>query len=160
MTSKSWDPNRGEGFLWFVGSEKVKGSRVWKRRVIKKNMCSIVLNRDNRMWCIQVFFFVYLSYLLIFSVVINGGGNDWAVVFGGAKASWWYAKLLNFTVVSNLSVRLSCVRICMLCSCMSLWMSCLYCNLLSAQLCSLLLSRCWPNNGGAATNVFWSNRRG
>ena len=29
-------------------------------------------------------------------------------------------KLFNFTVISNLSVKLSCVRICMLCSCMSL----------------------------------------
>ena len=30
-----------------------------------------------------IVFFVYLSYLYITSVVINGGGSDWAVIFGG-----------------------------------------------------------------------------
>ena len=43
---------------------------------------------------------------------------------------------------------------------MSSWISCLYCNLLSAQLCSRLLSGCCPNNGGGAVNIFQSNLRG
>ena len=33
-------------------------------------------------------------------------------------------------------------------------------NLLSAQLWSRFLSGCCPNNGGRATNVFQSNRKG
>ena len=55
---------------------------------------------------------------------------------------------------------MSCVRICMLCSFLFLWISCRYCNLLSAQLCSLFLSSYWPNNGRGATNVLQSDRRG
>ena len=71
----------------------------------------------------------------------------------------WCTHFLNFTLSSILSVRLSCIRICMLCSCMSLWTSCLYCKMLSAQLCHLWLSGCWPNKGECATKVFQSNRR-
>ena len=48
----------------------------------------------------------------------------------------------------------------MLCSRISSWISCLYCNLLSAQLCSRLLSWCCPNSGGVASKVFQSNRKG
>ena len=44
---------------------------------------------------------------------------------------------LNLTVISNFSVKLSCVNICTLCSCISLWLSCRYCNVFSAQLCDL-----------------------
>ena len=43
---------------------------------------------------------------------------------------------------------------------MSSWMSCLYCSLFSAQLWSRLLSRCCPNNGGGAVNVFQSSLKG
>ena len=39
-------------------------------------------------------------------------------------------------------------------------MSCLYCSLFSAQLWSRLLSRCCPNNGGGAVNVFQSSLKG
>ena len=39
-------------------------------------------------------------------------------------------------------------------------MSCRYCNLLSAQLRRRLLSRCCPNNGGGAVNVFQSSLKG
>ena len=39
-------------------------------------------------------------------------------------------------------------------------MSCLYCSLFSAQLWSRLLSRCCPNNGGGAVNVFQSSPKG
>ena len=39
-------------------------------------------------------------------------------------------------------------------------MSCRYCNLLSAQLWRRLLSRCCPNNGGGAVNVFQSSLKG
>ena len=39
-------------------------------------------------------------------------------------------------------------------------MSCRYCSLLSAQLWRRLLSRCWPNNGGGAVNVFQSSLKG
>ena len=45
-------------------------------------------------------------------------------------------------------------------SCISLWISCRYCNLFNALLCNLLLSWCWPNSDGGATNVFQSNRSG
>ena len=69
-------------------------------------------------------------------------------------------NVLFFFVISNSSVNLSCLKICIFCSWMSLWKSCLYCYLLSAQLCNLWLSRCWPNKEGDATNVFQSNRRG
>ena len=48
---------------------------------------------------------------------------------------WWIISF-NFTVISNFSVRLSCVSTCMLRSCISLWISCRYCNLFSAQLCN------------------------
>ena len=65
---------------------------------------------------------------------------------------------LRFTAISNFSVKLSCVIICILWSWISLWMTCRYCNLFSAQMCNLLLSWCCPNNGGVATNVFQSNR--
>ena len=44
-------------------------------------------------------------------------------------------------MISNFSVKLSCCSICMSCSCMNLWILCLYCNLFSAQLCNLLLSK-------------------
>ena len=39
-------------------------------------------------------------------------------------------------------------------------MSCLYCSLFSAQLWSRLLSRCCPNNGGGAVNIFQSSLKG
>ena len=68
--------------------------------------------------------------------------------------------IIYLTVISTFSVRLSCVNICMLCSCISLWISCRYCNLFSAHLSNLLLSWYWTNNGRGATNVFQSNRRG
>ena len=45
--------------------------------------------------------------------------------------------LFSLTVISNLSVELSFVRIWMLCFCKSLRISCRYCNLFSAQLGSL-----------------------
>ena len=48
----------------------------------------------------------------------------------------------------------------MLWSRMSSWTSCLNCSLLSAQLCSRLLSGCCPNNGGGAVNVFQSKIKG
>ena len=38
--------------------------------------------------------------------------------------------------------------------------SCVYCSLLSAQLCSRLLSRCRSTSGGGATKLFQSNRKG
>ena len=105
-------------------------------------------------------FFVYLSYLYIISVVIYGGGKDWAVIFGGSNGNGCWTMLFILIVSSNLSVRLLCSSIWILCSCISLWISCRYCNLFTAQLCGLLLSWCWPNNGGGATNVFKSNRSG
>ena len=37
---------------------------------------------------------------------------------------------------------------------------CLYCNLLSVQQWSRLLSWCCPNNGGGAAKIFQSNRKG
>ena len=66
---------------------------------------------------------------------------------------------IQSSMISNFDVRLSCVSNCMLCSCISLWISCRYCNLFSAQLCNLLLLCSSPNNGGGATNVFQSNRK-
>ena len=38
--------------------------------------------------------------------------------------------------------------------------SCVYCNKISAQLCSLLLSRCCPNREGDAKIVIQSKRKG
>ena len=100
-----------------------------------------------------------LSYLYIFSVVINGGGKDWAVNLKGIvemDVEQCYLILRKF----NFSVRLLCCSIWMLCSCISLLISCRSCNLFIAQLCSLLLSWYWPNNGGDATKVFQYNRSG
>ena len=57
--------------------------------------------------------------------------------------------LIFFTVI---------VCICILWPWISFWMTCRYSNLFSAQLCKLWLSRCCPNNGGGATNVFYTNR--
>ena len=65
-----------------------------------------------------IVFFLYLSYLYIVSVVINGGGKDWAVIIGGANV------IFSFTVISNFNVKLSCLSICILCSWISLRMSC------------------------------------
>ena len=103
---------------------------------------------------------VYLSYLYITSVVIKEGGNDWAVIFGGLRGKRCWTILLNLTVISNFNLRLLCWSIWMLCSRISLWISCRYCSVFSAQLWCLLLSWCCPNGGGGATNVFQSNRRG
>ena len=77
----------------------------------------------------------------------------------GFRVKGWWIILISLTVIWDFSVSLSCVSICMLCSCISLWISCRNYNLFSAQLCNLLLSWCWPNNGGGATNVFQSSRR-
>ena len=68
--------------------------------------------------------------------------------------------LFNLTVISNFDCRLFCWSIWMLWARMSSWMSCLYCSLFSAQLWSRLLSRCCPNNGGGAVNVFQSSLKG
>ena len=40
-------------------------------------------------------FFVYLSYLYIISVVINGGGKDLAVILGGRKRNGCWTMLLS-----------------------------------------------------------------
>ena len=92
--------------------------------------------------------------------MINGWGKDWAVMFGGDNGSRWWTKLFSFTAFSNLSVNFCWVSIWILKSWMSLWISCIYCSLFSAQLCSRLLSRCWPKSGGGYTKVFQSNRKG
>ena len=105
-------------------------------------------------------FFVYLSYLYITSGVINGGGSDWAVMFGGFNGYGCWTILLSLIVISNFNWRLFCWSIWILCSRLSSWISCLYCSLLSAQVWSRLLSCCCPNNGGGATNVFQSSRKG
>ena len=68
--------------------------------------------------------------------------------------------LLSLTMISNFNCRLFWWSIWMLWSRMSSWISCLYCNLLSAQLWSRLLSGCCPNNDGGAVNVFQSNLKG
>ena len=107
-----------------------------------------------------IVFFVYLSFLYIISVVINGGGKEWAVIVGGSNGNECWTMLFSFTENSNFSVRLLGCSIWMLSSCISLWISCRYCNLFNAQLWNLLLSWCWPNNDGGATNVFQSNRSG
>ena len=36
----------------------------------------IIRSMGYKMTCIQLCFFVYLSYLYIISIVINGGGSD------------------------------------------------------------------------------------
>ena len=107
-----------------------------------------------------IVFLVYLLYLYITSVVINGGGGDWAVMFGGLRGKGCWTILLSLTVVSNFNWRLFCWSIWMLCSRISSWISCLYRNLLSAQLWSRLLSWCCPNSEGGAAKVFQSNRKG
>ena len=105
-----------------------------------------------------IVFFVNLSYLYIISVVINGGGKNWAVILGGSNGNGYWTMLFSLSVSSNFSVRLFCCIIWTLFSCMFLWISCRYCNLFNAQSCNLLLSWCWPNFGGGATNVFQSDR--
>ena len=125
-------------------------------------MCTIILSRVIKSYIFDCLFGVSIVFVDDFciSVVINGGGKDWAIIFGGARGNGCWIILFGLTVISNLSVKLSCCSICMLCSCMSLWVSCLYCNLFSAHLCNLLRSWCWLNNGGGATKVFQSNRWG
>ena len=75
------------------------------------------------------------------SVVINRGVKIELLYLRGLGV---WDLLINYiiylTVISTFSVRLSCVNICMLCSCISLWISCRYCNLFSAHLSNLLLS--------------------
>ena len=122
-------------------------------------MCMIALNMDSRMLYPSVFL-VYLSFSYISFVVIKGWGKYWDVMFAGTRDRRGCTKLFNFSVISNLSVKVFCVRIFMLCYCISLWMSCLYCNLMNAQLCNPWLSRGCPNKGESATNVLQSNRRG
>ena len=60
--------------------------------------------------CILLSFFVYLSYLYTISVVINGGGKDLAVLFGGggANRNGCWKILFSLTVISSFSVRLFC----------------------------------------------------
>ena len=80
------------------------------------------------------------------SVVINGEVKIDLLYWGGGcdfngevkiELLYWGGGL---TVISKFSVKLSCVSFCMLCSCISLWISCRYYNLFSAQLCNLLIS--------------------
>ena len=94
------------------------------------------------------------------SVVLNGGCKDWAVMFGGLRWKRCWTILLSLTVISNFNWKLFCWSIWMLCNWLSLWISCLYCNLFSAQLWSRLLSWGCPNSGGGATKLFQSNRKG
>ena len=44
--------------------------------MFRRYMCKIVLSMDYKEIYISIVFLVYLSYLLMISVVINGGGKD------------------------------------------------------------------------------------
>ena len=49
MTNKSCGPVQGEGFLCEVGSENIRGERVWRKKIIKRYMCRKVPNMGDRM---------------------------------------------------------------------------------------------------------------
>ena len=52
-------------------------------KIFKINMCMIILNMDYESYISNCIFGISIVFIII-SVVINGGGKDWAVMFGGA----------------------------------------------------------------------------
>ena len=159
VTRRSCGPGREEGSEWSIGSRSRKGERVLIRKTVKIYVGTIILKTDYRMICTLLWVCITIVFIDKFRC------NEWRVqrlvfIFGGERGNGRFTKWFSFTVISNLRVKLCWVRTWILFYCITLWILCLYCSLLSAQLCSRLLSSSWPKRREGARKEFQSEHRG